>query len=103
MGFQNKEKFGWLIGIKRKKINEWRHNWSTSVNQSLAQKNIPDRISEKSFVDQGIQETPTQHEALTAKEKIEKHLINKLAHKEAPKLNIIILTKRLEIVNILTR
>ena len=46
-----------LMG-KKEKINEWRKNWALSVNQVLAQKNIPDRISEKSFVDQGIQETP---------------------------------------------
>ena len=66
-GFQNKEKFGWLIGIKRKKLTEWRQNWALSVNQSLAQKNIPDRISEKSFVDQGIDDTPTQHEGINSK------------------------------------
>ena len=40
-----------------------------SVNQFLAQKNIPDRISEKSFVDQGIQETPTQHEGINRQRK----------------------------------
>ncbi|ANZ68614.1 MobQ family relaxase [Secundilactobacillus paracollinoides] len=54
---------------KKEKITEWRHNWAASVNQSLAQKNIPDRISEKSFVDQGIQETPTQHEGINSQRK----------------------------------
>ncbi|ORN00529.1 hypothetical protein FAM21829_02640 [Lentilactobacillus parabuchneri] len=39
---------------------------------------------------------------LIVRDKIEKRLINKLAHKEAPKLNITILTKRLEIMNTLT-
>lgn len=54
---------------KKEKIDEWRKNWAVSVNQSLAQKNIPDRISEKSFVDQGIQETPTQHEGINSQRK----------------------------------
>ncbi|MGA3439903.1 MobQ family relaxase, partial [Lactiplantibacillus plantarum] len=65
-GFPKQRKI-WLVDWdKKEKINEWRHNWATSVNQSLAQKNIPDRISEKSFVDQGIQETPTQHEGINS-------------------------------------
>ena len=68
-GFPKQRKI-WLVDWdKREKINEWRHNWATSVNQSLAQKNIPDRISEKSFVDQGIQETPTQHEGINSQRK----------------------------------
>ena len=52
---------------KKEKINEWRKNWALSVNQFLAQKNIPDRISEKSFVDQGIDEVVTQHEGINSK------------------------------------
>ncbi|MBM6408929.1 MobA/MobL family protein, partial [Lacticaseibacillus rhamnosus] len=48
-------------------INEWRKNSAMSANQSLAPKNIPDRISEKSFVDQGIDDTPTQHEGINSK------------------------------------
>ncbi|MCG0586648.1 nickase [Lactiplantibacillus plantarum] len=68
-GFPKQRKI-WLVDWdKKEKINEWRHNWGTSVNQSLAQKNIPDRISEKSFVDQGIQETPTQHEGINSQRK----------------------------------
>src|SRR5699024_1734401 len=60
----------WLVDWdKKEKINEWRKNWALSVNQFLAQKNIPDRISEKSFVDQGIQETPTQHEGINSQRK----------------------------------
>ena len=55
-----------MIGIK-KKITEWRHNWAASVNQVLEQKNIPDRISEKSFIEQGIDDTPTQHEGINSK------------------------------------
>lgn len=52
---------------KKEKITEWRHNWAASVNQALEQKNIPDRISEKSFMEQGIDDTPTQHEGINSK------------------------------------
>ncbi|MGA3387044.1 MobQ family relaxase [Lactiplantibacillus pentosus] len=52
---------------KKEKIIEWRHNWAASVNQALEQKNIPDRISEKSFEDQGIDEVATQHEGINSK------------------------------------
>ncbi|MEE6669735.1 MobQ family relaxase [Pediococcus acidilactici] len=52
---------------KKEKITEWRHNWAASVNQALEQKNIPDRISEKSFMEQGIADTPTQHEGINSK------------------------------------
>jgi hypothetical protein len=52
---------------KKEKIIEWRHNWTVSVNQVLEQKNIPDRISEKSFENQGIDEIPTQHEGINSK------------------------------------
>ncbi|QRQ99272.1 MobQ family relaxase [Lactiplantibacillus plantarum] len=58
----------WLVDWdKKEKITEWRHNWAASVNQVLEQKNIPDRISEKSFVDQGIDEVATQHEGINSK------------------------------------
>ncbi|MDU5712171.1 MAG: MobQ family relaxase [Lacticaseibacillus rhamnosus] len=58
----------WLVDWdKKEKITEWRHNWSASVNQALEQKNIPDRISEKSFVEQGIADTPMQHEGINSK------------------------------------
>ncbi|WP_322267728.1 MobQ family relaxase [Lactiplantibacillus plantarum] len=52
---------------KKEKIIEWRHNWAVSVNQVLEQKNVPDRISEKSFVEQGIADTPMQHEGINSK------------------------------------
>ena len=52
---------------KKEKIIEWRHNWAVSVNQVLEQKNIPDRISEKSFEDQGIDKVATQHEGINSK------------------------------------
>ncbi|MQM86641.1 MobA/MobL family protein [Lactobacillus buchneri] len=58
----------WLVDWdKKEKITQWRHNWAVSVNQVLEQKNIPDRISEKSFADQGIDETPMQHEGINSK------------------------------------
>lgn len=58
----------WLVDWdKKEKITEWRHNWAASVNQILEQKNIPDRISEKSFIEQGIDDTPMQHEGINSK------------------------------------
>ena len=58
----------WLVDWdKKEKINQWRHNWAVSVNQVLEQKNIPDRISEKSFIEQGIDDTPMQHEGINSK------------------------------------
>ncbi|WP_409022854.1 MobQ family relaxase (plasmid) [Dellaglioa sp. P0083] len=58
----------WLVDWdKKEKITEWRHNWAASVNQVLEQKNIPDRISEKSFIEEGIDDTPTQHEGINSK------------------------------------
>ena len=66
-GFPKQRKI-WLVDWdKKEKINEWRKNWALSVNQFLAQKNISDRISEKSFVEQGIADTPMQHEGINSK------------------------------------
>ena len=66
-GFPKQRKI-WLVDWdKKEKITEWRKNWALSVNQFLAQKNIPDRISEKSFVEQGIADTPMQHEGINSK------------------------------------
>ena len=66
-GFPKQRKI-WLVDWdKKEKINQWRHNWAVSVNQVLEQKNIPDRISEKSFIEQGIDDTPTQHEGINSK------------------------------------
>lgn len=47
---------------KKEKINEWRSNWAKSVNHVLEEKNLPDRISEKTLEEQGIKEEPTKHE-----------------------------------------
>ncbi|MCM6809289.1 MobA/MobL family protein [Pediococcus pentosaceus] len=51
---------------KKEKITEWRHNWATAVNQVLEAKNLPDRISEKSYAEQGIDEVATQHEGINS-------------------------------------
>ncbi|MEE6667762.1 MobA/MobL family protein, partial [Pediococcus acidilactici] len=51
---------------KKEKINQWRHNWATAVNQVLEAKNLPDRISEKSYAEQGIDEVATQHEGINS-------------------------------------
>ncbi|MCM6819239.1 MobQ family relaxase [Pediococcus pentosaceus] len=51
---------------KKEKITEWRHNWATAVNQVLEAKNLPDRISEKSYEEQGIDEVATQHEGINS-------------------------------------
>lgn len=47
---------------KKEKIAEWRHNWAETVNQKLEEKKLPDRISEKSYQDQGIGKQATIHE-----------------------------------------
>ncbi|WP_159258986.1 MobQ family relaxase [Lactiplantibacillus pentosus] len=51
---------------KKEKITEWRHNWATAVNQVLEAKKLPDRISEKSYEEQGIDEVATQHEGINS-------------------------------------
>ncbi|ARO02357.1 MobQ family relaxase [Lactiplantibacillus plantarum] len=57
----------WLVDWdKKEKITEWRHNWAVSVNQVLEAKNLPDRISEKSYEEQGIDEVATQHEGINS-------------------------------------
>ncbi|MBO2720064.1 MobA/MobL family protein [Lactiplantibacillus plantarum] len=57
----------WLVDWdKKEKINQWRCNWAVSVNQVLEAKNLPDRISEKSYEEQGIDEVSTQHEGINS-------------------------------------
>lgn len=57
----------WLVDWdKRDKITEWRKNWANAVNQVLEAKNFPDRISEKSYEEQGIDEVATQHEGINS-------------------------------------
>jgi hypothetical protein len=57
----------WLVDWdKKEKIPEWRKNWANAVNQVLEAKNFPDRISEKSYEEQGIDEVATQHEGINS-------------------------------------
>ncbi|MDO7803351.1 MobQ family relaxase, partial [Pediococcus acidilactici] len=65
-GFPKQRKV-WLVDWdKKEKITEWRANWAHAVNQILEAKNFPDRISEKSFEEQGIDEVATQHEGVNS-------------------------------------
>lgn len=43
------------------KVQEWRTAWANAVNRIFEQKNMPDRISEKTLEEQGIDGLPTQH------------------------------------------
>ena len=57
----------WLVDWdKKEKITEWRKNWANAVNQVLEAKNFPDRISEKSYEEQSIDEVATQHEGINS-------------------------------------
>ncbi|MGY4791037.1 MobQ family relaxase (plasmid) [Pediococcus pentosaceus] len=65
-GFPRQKKI-WLVDWdKKEKITEWRHNWDTAVNKVLEAKNLLDRISEKSYEEQGIDEVATQHEGVNS-------------------------------------
>ncbi|HIZ96266.1 MAG TPA: MobA/MobL family protein [Candidatus Ligilactobacillus excrementavium] len=65
-GFPRQKKI-WLVDWdKKEKITEWRHNWATAVNKVLEAKNLLDRISEKSYEEQGIDEVATQHEGVNS-------------------------------------
>ncbi|MGK4094656.1 MobQ family relaxase [Pediococcus pentosaceus] len=65
-GFPKQRKV-WLVDWdKKEKITEWRHNWATAVNKVLEAKNLLDRISEKSYEEQGIDEVATQHEGINS-------------------------------------
>lgn len=65
-GFPRQKKI-WLVDWdKKEKITEWRHNWATAVNKVLESKNLLDRISEKSYEEQGIDEVATQHEGVNS-------------------------------------
>jgi hypothetical protein len=65
-GFPRQKKI-WLVDWdKKEKITEWRHNWATAVNKFLEAKNLLDRISEKSYEEQGIDEVATQHEGINS-------------------------------------
>ncbi len=52
---------------KKGKVEEWRKTWAKSVNRVFEQKNMPDRISEKTLEEQGIDSAATQHVGVTGK------------------------------------
>lgn len=61
-GFPKQRKI-WLVDWdKPGKIEEWRHAWAEEVNSLFQAKGMPERISEKSYEEQGIEKTPTKHE-----------------------------------------
>lgn len=63
----------WLVDWdKKEKITAWRHNWAVSVNQVLEQKKFPDRISEQTLLQQGIDDPPTQHEGINSQRQTRK-------------------------------
>ena len=52
----------WLTDWDRKgKVEQWRKGWADAVNRTFEQKNMPERISEKTLEEQGIDGLPTQH------------------------------------------
>ena len=62
---------------------------------------MPERISEKSYEEQGIEKTPTKHEGHNSQTK-EKHLTKQLRSKTELKSNIKITKKRLIIRSTMT-
>jgi len=53
------------------KLNEWRKNWADKTNIYLEKNGFSERISEKSYAEQGIDKKPTIHEGYVAR-KMEK-------------------------------
>lgn len=58
----------WLVDWdKKEKVEGWRQAWANSVNRVFEQKNMPDRISEKTLDEQGIDRIATQHVGVSGK------------------------------------
>lgn len=69
----------WLTDWDRKgKVEEWRKEWAKSVNRVFEQKNMPDRISEKTLNEQGIDGVATQHVGVNG-QRPEREKFNQLA------------------------
>jgi len=49
-------------------LKYWRRNWSKKANQYLELKGYSERITEKSYAEQGIQKEPTIHEGYVARD-----------------------------------
>lgn len=60
----------WLVDWdKQGKVQEWRKGWADAVNRTFEQKNMPERISEKTLEEQGIDGLPTQHVGVNRNQK----------------------------------
>lgn len=69
----------WLVDWdKQGKVQEWRKGWADAVNRTFEQKNMPERISEKTLEEQGIDGLPTQHVGVNRNKK-ERQEYNDLA------------------------
>lgn len=69
----------WLVDWdKPGKVQEWRKGWADAVNRTFEQKNMPERISEKTLEEQGIDGLPTQHVGVNRNKK-ERQEYNDLA------------------------
>lgn len=69
----------WLVDWDKKgKVEQWRKEWANSVNHVFEQKNMPDRISEKTLDEQGIDGVATQHVGVNG-QRTEREKFNQLA------------------------
>ena len=67
----------WLVDWdKPGNVEEWRTAWANEVNSLFQAKGMPERISEKSYEEQGIEKTPTKHEGHNSQTK-ERKAFNK--------------------------
>lgn len=77
-GFPKQRKI-WLVDWDKKgKVEQWRKEWANSVNRVFEQKNMPDRISEKTLNEQGIDGVATQHVGVNG-QRPEREKFNQLA------------------------
>lgn len=56
----------------KEKLNTWRKNWAEITNKYLENNGFTERISEKSYAEQGIDKKPTIHEGYVARQMKEK-------------------------------
>ena len=52
---------------EKETLLHWREEWANYVNHALEQKGLPCRIDHRSYVDRGMEETPTVHEGPTVR------------------------------------
>ena len=86
----------WLVDWdKPGKVEEWRHAWAEEVNSLFQAKGMPERISEKSYEEQGIERHQPSTKDTIVKPKKEKHLTKQLRSKTELKSNIKITKKKI--------